>query len=145
MEHLCLDKEKFKKSKRAIVQINNPWDSLCLPRAIVVARLHAQKPEVPNPDFDKEWIRMRKGDHDSLDQKRQAFTLMESAGCDTSQPCGPEEWGKLQHMLAPEFRLKSFQFKVNTRRLQLEPLYKGWGQGIYTTTSITLPSSPCPG
>jgi hypothetical protein len=32
---LHLDKQKFKSSKRAIVQIQNPWDSLCLPRAIV--------------------------------------------------------------------------------------------------------------
>ena len=24
--------------------------------------------------------------------------LMEEAGCDTTQPCGPEEWGKLQHV-----------------------------------------------
>jgi hypothetical protein len=52
-KHLHLNKGNFKSSKRAIVQIVNPWDSLCLPRALVVARLHAQKPEVPDPDFDK--------------------------------------------------------------------------------------------
>jgi hypothetical protein len=34
-KHLHLDKEKFKKSKQSIVQIHNPWDSLCLPRAII--------------------------------------------------------------------------------------------------------------
>jgi hypothetical protein len=39
--HLHLDKENFKKSKRAIIQINNPWYSLCLPRAIIVTSLHA--------------------------------------------------------------------------------------------------------
>jgi hypothetical protein len=72
---------------------------------------------------------MRKGDRQDLDQKRQALALMEEAGCETTQPCVPEEWGKLQHVLAPEFRLKIFQFKVNTRRLQLKPRYKGWGQG----------------
>jgi hypothetical protein len=129
MKHLHLDKENFKESKRAILQIHNPWDSLCLPRAIVVTRLHAQKPKVPDPDFDKKWIRMRKGDHDSLDQKRQALAMMEEAGCDTSKPCGPEEWSKLQQALAPDYRLKIFQFKVNTWRLQLEPLYKGQGHG----------------
>jgi hypothetical protein len=128
-KHLHVDKEKFKRSKQAIVQIVNPWDSLCLPRAIVVTRPHAQKPEVPNPEWKKKWKRMRQGDHDSLDQKRQAVALMEEAGCETTQPCGPEEWSKLQRTLAPEFRLKIFQFKVNTRRLQLEPLYKGWGHG----------------
>jgi hypothetical protein len=129
MKHLHVDEEKFKKKKRGIIQIDNPWDSLCLPRAIVVTRLYTQKPEVPSPDFDKKWLRMRKGDVCSVDQKQQAVALMEEAGCDTTRPCGPEEWSKLQRVLAPEFRLKIFQFKVNTRRLQLEPLYKGWGHG----------------
>jgi hypothetical protein len=72
---------------------------------------------------------MRLGDTQALDQKRQALTLMEEAGCDTTQLCGPEEWGKLQQALAPDYRFKIFQFKVNTQRLQLEPLYKGWGHG----------------
>jgi hypothetical protein len=76
-KHLHLDKQKFKKKKRGIIQINNPRDSLCLPRAIVVTRPHAQKPEVPDPDFDKKWMRMRKGDEQSVDQKRQAVALME--------------------------------------------------------------------
>jgi hypothetical protein len=31
IKHLYLDKENFKKRKGAIVQINNPKDSLCLP------------------------------------------------------------------------------------------------------------------
>jgi hypothetical protein len=96
-KHLHVNKEKFKKKKQAIVQIHNPWDSLCLPRAIVVTRLHAQKPEVPDPEWEEKWLQMRKGDTQALDQKRQALALMESAGCDTTQPCGPEEWSKLQH------------------------------------------------
>ena len=61
-KHLHLDKEKFKKKKQAIVEIVNPWDSLCLPRALVVTRLHAQKPDVPDPEWDKKWKRMRLGD-----------------------------------------------------------------------------------
>jgi hypothetical protein len=113
-KHLHLNKEKFKKKKQAIVQIHNPWDYLCLPRAIVVTRLHAQKPKVPDLEWEEKWLQMRKGDAQALGQKRQALALMESAGCDTTQPCGPEEWSKLQHVLAPEFRLKIFQFKVNT-------------------------------
>jgi hypothetical protein len=129
MKHLHLDKEKFKRSKRAILQINNPQDSLCLPRALVVARLHTQKPEVPDPEWEMKWKRMRLGDVRSVDQKRQALALMEEARCETTQPCGPEEWGKLQRTLALDYRLKIFQFKVNTRCIQLEPLYKGWGHG----------------
>jgi hypothetical protein len=128
-KHLHLDKENFKKKKQSIVRINNPWDSLCLPRALVVARLHAQRPEVPDPEWEKKWIQIRYGDVRALDQKRQALALMEEAGCETTQPCGPEEWGKLQRSLTLEFRLKMFQFKVNTRRLELEPLYKEWGHG----------------
>jgi hypothetical protein len=72
---------------------------------------------------------MRFGDVRSVDQKQQALALMEESGCETTQPCGPEEWGKLQRALAPEFRLKIFQFKVNTSKLKLEPLYKGQGHG----------------
>ena len=45
-KHLHLDKENFKKKKQSIVQIKNPEDSLCLPRAIAVTRFHAQKPDV---------------------------------------------------------------------------------------------------
>jgi hypothetical protein len=111
------------------VQIVNPQDSLCLPRVLVVTRLHAQKPEVPDPEWEKKWKRMRLGDERSIDQKRQALDLMEEAGCETPLPCGPEEWSKLQRALASEFRLKIFQFKVNTRRLQLQSLYKGWEHG----------------
>ena len=56
--HLYLDKEKFKKKKRAIVKIHNPKDCLCLPRAIAVTRFHAQKPDVPDPEMDKKWLQI---------------------------------------------------------------------------------------
>jgi hypothetical protein len=118
-KHLHLDKEKFKQSKRAIVRINNPQDSLCLPRAIVVTRLHAQKPDHPDPEWEKKWTRMRKGDKRSVDQKQQALALMEEAGCDPTQPCGPEEWSKLQQVLAPHYRLKIFQFKEKLGRFYI--------------------------
>jgi hypothetical protein len=106
-----LDKENFKKSKRAILPINNPWDSLCLPRTIIVTRLHSQKPEVPDPVWEEKWLRMKEGDTQALEQKRQALAQMEQAGCDASQPCGPEEWSKLQQTLAPEVRLKYSSLK----------------------------------
>ena len=73
-----------------------------------MTRLHAQKPDVPDPEWDKKWLMMRLGDQQSADQKRQALALMEEAGCDPTQPCGPEEWEKLQRVLAPEFRLEDF-------------------------------------
>lgn len=49
---------------------------------------------------------MRKGDKDFLDQKRQAIGLMELAGCPIKKTCDPQEWGKLQQVLAPDFRLE---------------------------------------
>jgi hypothetical protein len=79
MKHLHLDKLEFIKKKRSFVQIHNPEDSLCLPRALVVTRLHAQKPDVVDPEWDKKWLMMRLGDQQSADQKRQALALMEEA------------------------------------------------------------------
>jgi hypothetical protein len=49
MKHLYLDKENFKKRKGAIVQINNPQDSLCLPPANVVARFFPKCPTIQTP------------------------------------------------------------------------------------------------
>jgi hypothetical protein len=85
MKHLHVHKDKFKKSKRAIVRIRSPKDSLCLPRAIAVTRMHSQKPQVFDLEWEKKWLRIRLGD--TLEQKLQAVALMEEAGCDTSQPC----------------------------------------------------------
>lgn len=70
-KHLLINKENFKKSKRSIVSIQNT-DSLCLPRAIVVARLHSKKPQDPVAleVWGKQWTRMKKGDCRSVDQKK---------------------------------------------------------------------------
>jgi hypothetical protein len=47
-KHLHLDKEHFKKAKQSIIRINNPQDSLCLRRALIIALLlHAQKVDIP--------------------------------------------------------------------------------------------------
>jgi hypothetical protein len=60
---------------------------------------------------------MRLGYVCALDKIQQVLALVETAGCDTSQPCGLQEMSQLRKALAPEFRLKIFQFKVNTQRL----------------------------
>lgn len=44
VKHLHTNKEKFKKGKRSVLKIENLGDHLCLPRAIVVGRLHSQRP-----------------------------------------------------------------------------------------------------
>jgi hypothetical protein len=142
-KHLHLDKEKIKKSKRAIVQINNPWDFLCLPRAIVVARLHAQKPEHPDPDFEKKWIRMRKGDHDSLDQKRQALTLMESAGCDKYPTLWPGGMGKITTSVSSRVSTENFpiQSEYPTSTVRTPP--QGVGPGKMFKRVIRQPALRC--
>ncbi|XP_062575961.1 uncharacterized protein LOC134237834 [Saccostrea cucullata] len=65
----------------------------------------------------------------SLDQKREAIALMEQAECDITQACGYAEWMKLQQVLAPQYRLKIFQFKSTSTKLTLERIFKGWGDG----------------
>ncbi|XP_061170591.1 uncharacterized protein LOC133179932 [Saccostrea echinata] len=75
---------------------------------------------------------MRKGDFQSSDQKKEALALMEQAGCDIHQSCGPEEWAKLQQVLYPQHRLKIFQIKsTSSSKLIFEPIYKGYGDGIF--------------
>ncbi|XP_061192292.1 uncharacterized protein LOC133200521 [Saccostrea echinata] len=130
-KHLMVNKESFKKEKRSIVQTDNPWDKFCLARAIVVTRLYSEKPEHPDPEWEKRWKRMRLEDVRANDQKNEAIALMEQAGCDIHRPCGPEEWGKLQQVLTPRYRLKIFQFKSTSSKLTLEPIYKGCGDGTY--------------
>ncbi|XP_061166278.1 uncharacterized protein LOC133175177 [Saccostrea echinata] len=129
-KHLMINKDTFLKGKKSIVQIDNPWDKMCLARAIVITRLHSEKPENPDLEWEKRWKRMRVGDVRSNDQKNQAKALMEQAGCDIHQSCGPEEWGKLQQVLYPQYRLKIFQIKSMSSKFSLEPIYKGNGQGI---------------
>ena len=50
MKHLQVNKEIFKSGKQSIVRIMNE-DSMCLARAIVVARVHAQRPYGDSEDF----------------------------------------------------------------------------------------------
>lgn len=130
-KHLYTNKEKFKKGKKSILSIQNT-DSLCLPRAFVVARLHSKKPQDPGAfnAWQKQWKRIQEADCRSAVQKKQALELMELAGCDsTLSSCGPLEWGNLQGVLYPEFLLKIFQFQPNSSTLKLEPIYKGYGNG----------------
>jgi hypothetical protein len=53
MKHLHLDKEKFKKSKRAIFQINNPWGSLCLPVLLLSTVFMPRNPKFQTPTLTK--------------------------------------------------------------------------------------------
>ncbi|XP_062616823.1 uncharacterized protein LOC134278530 [Saccostrea cucullata] len=100
-----------------------------------------QKPEHPDPEWEKRWKRMRLGDFKSLDQKQEAIALMKQARSDINQPCRPKEWEKLQQVLAPRYQLKIFQFKSTSTKLCLEPIYKGWGDRTYL--NILLDEEHC--
>ena len=50
--------DQFRTQKGRIVQIKNDQDEMCLARAIVVARTHANK--VDTPEWKKSWESIRK-------------------------------------------------------------------------------------
>ena len=61
------------------IQIKNPEDELCLPRALVVAKARIDKET--NPEIERQWKTIRKGDADRRTlQKRMAQALMVQAG-----------------------------------------------------------------
>ena len=65
MKHLQGNRETFKSGKQSIVRIMNE-DTICLARAIVVARCHAQKPDCKDSKeyttSKKKWERIRRRD-----------------------------------------------------------------------------------
>lgn len=89
MKHLQGNRETFKSAKRSILRIQND-DTLCLPRAIVVARLHAQKPSDPEllPTWKREWDRIRRRDVLSPEQKKQAVELRRAPSAISINPAG---------------------------------------------------------
>ncbi|XP_022298821.2 uncharacterized protein LOC111107766 [Crassostrea virginica] len=134
MKHLQGNRETFKNEKRSIVRIWNE-DTICLARAIVVARCHAQKPaDKDSPEYavwKQKWERIRRSDVLSKKQKNEALELMKSADCSphTTFGAGPGEWVKMQKILEPQYRLKVYEFKRGAPRLELIPIYKGTGNG----------------
>ena len=133
MKHLQGNKETLKSDKRSIVRILNQ-DTICLARAIVVARLHAQKPaSKDSKDFAtwKRWERISRRYILSKKQRDESVELMKSADCDLYRIFrgGPQEWVKLHKVLEPQYRLKVYEFKKGSPRLELIPIYKGTGNG----------------
>lgn len=66
------------------MKIENLGDHLCLPRAIVSARLHSQRPKDPLelPGLKKQWDRIKRKDILSPQQKKETLELMKQAHCD---------------------------------------------------------------
>ena len=118
MKHLQGNRENFKNDKRSIVRIWNE-DTICLARAIVVARCHAQKPNCKDSkEYDtwkQKWDRITRRDILSKKQRNEAVELMKSADCDLYRVVGggPEEWIKLQKVLEPQYRLDYQENKEN--------------------------------
>ncbi|XP_053374329.1 uncharacterized protein LOC128546937 [Mercenaria mercenaria] len=101
------------KLKQSVIQIDNPNDSLCLARSIVVGICHAQKSNTE--EWKKRWHLMRQSKK-SL-QKKEAQKL-DSIGIGYDQPCGIEEYQKIQTKLYPDYIIK-----VHTQHGKGEPLF----------------------
>ena len=103
------DDKNFRKMKRSIVEINNATDSMCLARAIVVGRCHANRTDTQA--WKKKWSYIRKSERP--EQEKQARALLHEAGISPECACGPSEWGKLQAILRPEYQLKIYSQEIN--------------------------------
>ena len=123
VKHLQANRETFKTAKRSL-RIQNDF-TLCLPRAIVVARMHAQKPSDTDllPTWNREWDRRAF----PRAEKNRPWSLWRALTAISIHIAGLTNGKNLQRVLAPEYRLKIFQFKKGARRLTLEPVYKGLG------------------
>ncbi|MCP3667712.1 MAG: hypothetical protein GY696_35345, partial [Gammaproteobacteria bacterium] len=88
------------------INIPNPQDDLCLPRALVVAMARIEKEE--DPQVASNWEAIRRPRQNGL-QKKLALTLMRQAGLrDHEGPCGEQEIRKLQAALEPMYQIKIF-------------------------------------
>ncbi|XP_053395625.1 uncharacterized protein LOC128555871 [Mercenaria mercenaria] len=106
--------ENMTQLKRSVMQVDNPNDSICLARSIEVGICHAQKSNTE--EWKKRWNMIRQSKK-SLQQK-EAQTLLDSVGIGYDQPCGIEEYQKIQTKLYPDYIIK-----VHTQNVKGEPLF----------------------
>ena len=99
---LYFESRNMRKMKHSIVQINNTKDAMCMARAIVVGKHHADRDD--SDLWKKTWHHIRNSDRPL--QTREAIKLLDHAGIPHSTPCGWEEYKKIQTVLAPEYLIK---------------------------------------
>ncbi|MCP5023743.1 MAG: hypothetical protein GY930_18490, partial [bacterium] len=104
-KHESWMKQHCGKRGGCFINISNPHDDLCLPRALVVAMARIDKEE--DPELAQLWSSIR--DSRRSPQKQLAQRLMRQAGLqDHEGPCGEQEIRKLQAALEPTYQIKIF-------------------------------------
>ena len=84
------------------MQINNANDVMCMARAVVVGKCHADKNE--SETWKKEWNLMRRSNRPL--HTREAKKLLDQANISHDTVCGIEEYKKIQAVLVPGYLIK---------------------------------------
>ena len=85
-----------------MVRINNTEDSMCMARAIVVGKWHADKED--SQEWKKTWNHIIRSERPF--QTQEATKLLEKAQASKNKPCGIDEYKKFQAVLAPNYLIK---------------------------------------
>ena len=104
------DVTTLKKTKHSVVQINNTDDSMCLARAIVVGKCKSQQDD--SEEWKKRWDLIKRSNRPM--QKIEAEQLLSSVQILPDQPCGIEEYKKIQDKLYPEYVIKIHEQNVKS-------------------------------
>ena len=94
--------ENMTKVKKSMVKIDNANDSMCLARSIVVGMCKVNRTD--DPAWQKRWNLMRQSK--KFVQKQEAMDLLNSVGISHNQPCGVDEYKKIQQSLYPGYVIK---------------------------------------
>mgnify|MGYP003347101480 CR=1 FL=1 len=92
---------------------------MCLARAIVVVRTHADK--IHTPEWKKLWKNIRQSDR--AKQRNEAEVLLKQAALPRDQGCGVAEMQKIQQVLAPEYTLKVHPQEIRGTLMFRGPTY----------------------
>ena len=103
------------KGKTSMVQIHNSEDCMCLARAIVVGLCKTKQEQTP--EWKQQWRAIR--DPKISLQKNEAMELLRQVNIRPDQPCGVEEYNKIQGHLYPEYVIK-----IHAQNLGSELLFK---------------------
>ena len=99
---LYFESENMRQNKQCIVQINNAKDVMCMARAVVVEKCHADK------DNSETWKKTWKSISDSRNslQTREAKKLLDQVNIPHDRVCGTKEYKKIQDVLTPDYLIE---------------------------------------
>ena len=114
--------ENMAKVKRSIVKIDNAHDSMCLARSIVVGICNVNRTK--DPAWEKRWHLIRQSK--KYLQEQEARNLLDSVGISHDQPCGVDEYKKIQQFLYPDYVIKIWpQFEKMEMLFEHPPMKEG--------------------